>query len=73
MEHLPFELMETEPPKAEAEPAQKTKIDDVAATLIAALAKEGLGARKIASRLKENGYDIAYYQVAYYLKKMVDA
>ncbi|HIW48504.1 MAG TPA: sigma 54-interacting transcriptional regulator [Firmicutes bacterium] len=72
MEHLPFELMETEP-KAVAVLAnavkKKNKIDEKAHDRIMQLSAEGLGPRKIAARLREEGYDLAYYQVAYDLKK----
>lgn len=71
MEHLPQEILpqyqETVPSGvAMQEAAGKESIDQ----LIEHYVQKGLGPRKIAHRLQEQGLDIQYYQVAYKLKKL---
>lgn len=62
-EDLPFEFLEGDIKK------KNDKIDAVAESLIDKYRAEGLGPRKIATKMIEKGYDLAYYQVAYYLSK----
>lgn len=64
---IPFEVMEM-PQNDIVKEKKKAKIDDGAESIIDKLFNEGLGPRKISKKLKEKGYDIEYYKVAYYLK-----
>ena len=63
IEDLPFELMGRE--NAQILKRINKEIED----LIKEYCSAGMGSRKIAKELKKNGYEIEYYQVAYYLKK----
>ncbi len=65
--HLPFEIFDDR--IAENKNDNKAKLNKSVKHIILSLNKEGLGPRKIANRLKEKGYNIEYYQVAYFLKK----
>lgn len=65
--HLPFEIFDDR--IAENKNYNKAKLNKSVKHIILSLNKEGLGPRKIANRLKEKGYNIEYYQVAYFLKK----
>ncbi len=81
--HIPFETLEdlsqevvTESSrtayaktKTEAVSVRKNKITAQLMQIIDSLSADGLGPRRISSILKDKGYDIEYYQVAYYLKK----
>ncbi|GAA0180618.1 hypothetical protein SH2C18_32780 [Clostridium sediminicola] len=71
VEHLPFEILNETPDSNININANKNggKIKDNMETLIDSLHNQGLGPRKISSKLKDKGYSIEYYQVAYYLKK----
>jgi arginine utilization regulatory protein len=51
---------------------RKDIIDDKAALLIKEYNKQGYGPRIIAKKLKDENYEIEYYKVAYFLKKMVN-
>ena len=62
-EDLPFEFLEVDIKK------KNDKIDQIAERMIDNYRKQGLGPRRIATKMNEKGYDIAYYQVAYYLSK----
>ncbi len=69
IEHLPFEIFNED---AETNPKSNNnnnKIKENIRILIDSLHAQGLGPRKISNRLKDQGYTIEYYQVAYYLKK----
>lgn len=65
-EDLPFELVEG----VESQGKRRRRIDGAAERLINRLRADGFGSRRIAKVLKEKGYDIEYYQVAYHLKKL---
>jgi arginine utilization regulatory protein len=64
LEHLPFELAGSKSEKSVTVPTKRVE------SMIAELSSKGLGPRKISNRLKECGYDMEYYKVAYHLKKM---
>lgn len=70
LEHLPFETFDDKILNIPLARKKKNRIDNSVIPLIHSLHKEGLGPRKIATKLKEKGYDIEYYQIAYYLKKI---
>ncbi|TCO69249.1 sigma 54-interacting transcriptional regulator [Marinisporobacter balticus] len=69
--HLPFELFE-EVNSVEM-PKPKYRIDEEVQAKIISLNLEGLGPRKISAKLKEEDIFIAYYQIAYFLKKKTTA
>jgi arginine utilization regulatory protein len=63
VEDLPFELIG-------GENAQTlNRINKAIESMINEYYSIGMGSRKIAKELKKNGYEIEYYQVAYFLKK----
>ncbi len=63
VEDLPFELIG-------GENAQNfNRINKAIESMINEYYSIGMGSRKIAKELKKNGYEIEYYQVAYFLKK----
>lgn len=68
MEDIPFEIMESTEEVGSESNHGKGKIDKKVSIMIDRFAEEGLGPRKISSRLKAEGYNIEYYKVAYYLK-----
>lgn len=69
-EHLPFETFEDDQLNEEdSKKNNKIKISESIKEMIVVLNEEGLGPRKISNRLKEKGYNVEYYQVAYFLKK----
>ena len=70
VKHIPFEILE-EKESFEQDESKETKkvIEGDLKTYIWQLHLEGLGPRKISKVLKEKGYEIEYYQVAYFLKK----
>lgn len=61
--HVPS--LSTKIPPSSAEPP-----DESLESMIKALAKTGMGPRKIAAELSKNGCPVEYYQIAYRLKKM---
>ncbi len=67
MEHLPFEIGEETSSIVISK--RKDIIDGHAKALIKGYRDAGYGPRKISKMLSEEGYDIEYYKVAYYLKK----
>jgi arginine utilization regulatory protein len=67
MEHLPFEIGEETSSIVISK--RKDVIDGHAKDLIKGYRDAGYGPRKISKMLSEEGYDIEYYKVAYYLKK----
>jgi len=71
IEHLPFEIFNED---SDTNPAKtnNTKLKENIKILIDSLYVQGLGPRRISNKLKEQGYTIEYYQVAYYLKKYKD-
>ncbi len=72
--HIPFEILEDEPmsPPAQTSEHSYDLMSDNVKNQIAQLRSEGLGPRRIANVLKDRGYSLEYYQIAYYLKKYVD-
>jgi len=64
LEHLPFELFDEDNSNA------NNIITKHIENIISELNVQGLGPRKISNILKEKGYNVKYYKVAYYLKKM---
>lgn len=68
VEDIPFEIMESAEEVESEENNNRVKIDNKAALIIDRLAEDGLGPRKISSKLKAEGYNVEYYKVAYYLK-----
>lgn len=73
MEHLPFEIFNEDSDTAHAKrndaKRNDAKIKEEVENIINSLHSEGFGPRKISNKLKDRGYTIEYYQVAYYLKK----
>lgn len=63
--HLPFEIFDDN----KVNNNNKTRLSKSIKNAIISLNKEGLGPRKISNKLKEKGYNVEYYQVAYFLKK----
>jgi len=63
IDDLPFELIGAKNGK------NPKRIDKTIERMINIYHSEGMGSRKIAKELKRNGYEIEYYQVAYFLKK----
>lgn len=79
VEHIPFDLLEAKeedvPNLADTKGISSAKVETTAEmvdTIIAQLKNKGLGPRKIANILKDQGIDIEYYQVAYKLKKLAE-
>jgi len=68
--HLPFESFEDKQSRDDNREDKKDKVNDSIKKMITSLNREGLGPRKISNILKQRGYNIEYYQVAYYLKKI---
>ncbi|MDC7124159.1 MAG: sigma 54-interacting transcriptional regulator, partial [Spirochaetales bacterium] len=68
LEHLPFETSGDEF-QITASP-RKDCIDKNAAVLINTLNASGYGPRKISKMLISDGYEIEYYKIAYFLKKL---
>ncbi len=66
-DHLPFEIYEDS--KSQMPEQQPQTIDESVKEKILELNAQGLGPRKIATRLKEASIFVEYYQVAYFLKK----
>ena len=67
IEHLPFAIGED---MLSVKVAKRVDIIDQAAEkLIFKFKEEGYGPRKISKMLSDEGYDIEYYKVAYFLKK----
>ncbi|MDO5724981.1 MAG: sigma 54-interacting transcriptional regulator [Tissierellia bacterium] len=64
VENLPFEILPMDLKYRENENINET-VEDI----IDRLEEEGLGARRISNSLKKMGYNIEYYQVAYYQRK----
>ncbi|AKA69238.1 sigma 54-interacting transcriptional regulator [Clostridium scatologenes] len=69
LDHLPFELFD-ESTFNKHNSMEVNIINNHIANIIDELNHQGLGPRKISKKLKEKGYSIEYYKVAYYLKKM---
>lgn len=67
LEHLPFE---TDGHHELLPSVRKDVIDDELGAVITNLSRKGYGPRKISNMLSADGYDIKYYKVAYYLKKV---
>lgn len=67
--HIPFESFEFNRPEPPLPNEKKKGLNDSTKELIRNYHAKGLGPRKIANALKEKGYAVEYYQVAYYLKK----
>jgi arginine utilization regulatory protein len=65
--HLPFEIGEES--SVASVKKRKDVIDETVEKLIIKLKNEGYGPRKISKKLSEEGYEIEYYKVAYYLNK----
>src|SRR6056297_3280211 len=63
IDDLPFELI------GKKNGRNSKSIDETMEKMIDIYHSEGMGSRKIAKELKRNGYEIEYYQVAYFLKK----
>ncbi len=63
IDDLPFELI------GKKKGGNSKRIDKMMERMINVCHSKGMGARKIAKELKKNGYEIEYYQVAYFLKK----
>ena len=63
--HIPFETIDVTNEIEE----DKCLITDAVGEKILHMNKEGLGPRKIARALKEQGLNIEYYKIAYYIKK----
>ena len=70
VENIPFEIFDSTDILEKDENIDKNKIDDLIEKKIKELNSKNLGARKISRKLKELGYDIEYYKIAYYLKKL---
>lgn len=71
VKHIPFEVLEEHLPLVpKVETDVKAVIEGELGDYIQKLHAEGLGPRRISNLLKEKGYKIEYYQVAYYLKKL---
>lgn len=69
-EHLPFEMLKDNNLKEiNSMTRGKVKLNETIKKMIHSLKNEGLGPRRISNTLKEKGYNVEYYQVAYYLKK----
>ncbi|AWI04624.1 hypothetical protein B9W14_09005 [Clostridium drakei] len=69
LDHLPFELFD-ESTFNKHNSIEANIINNHISSLIDELNRQGLGPRKISKKLKEKGYNIEYYKVAYYLKKI---
>jgi arginine utilization regulatory protein len=77
IDNIPFDLLECED-RCESEELEPVHIisenvendEEVLQKIILRLRKKGLGPRKISNILKEKGFKIEYYQVAYKLKKL---
>lgn len=69
--HLPFQHFEDKQDREYSRADKKDKLSGPIKKMVMSLNKEGLGPRKIANILKEKGYNIEYYQIAYYLKKEI--
>ncbi|GAA0178241.1 hypothetical protein SH2C18_13240 [Clostridium sediminicola] len=67
VEHLPFEIFNEDSENKYAD--NNSKIKENIEKIIDSLHEQGLGPRKISNKLKDKGYSIEYYQIAYYLKK----
>ena len=65
LKHLPFDC------QSDAVTGPYTAIEGPVSQMVDRLAAEGLGPRKIARILQQKGWSIAYYQVAYYLKRQL--
>ncbi|SMP41085.1 sigma 54-interacting transcriptional regulator [Anoxynatronum buryatiense] len=63
LKHLPFDC------QSESTAVTYTAIEGPVKQMVHQLAGEGLGPRKIARALQQEGWPIEYYQVAYYLKR----
>lgn len=69
VKHLPFDSFENRQSRDDSREDKKDKINGPIKKIINSLNIEGLGPRKISNILKKKGYNIEYYQVAYYLKR----
>lgn len=68
IEHLPFEVFEDDQVEETNKKKDRVKLSEYIKKLIIQLNEKGLGPRKISNELKEKGYNVEYYQVAYFLK-----
>lgn len=71
VEHLPFEIFNEES-DTEHVIRNDNRINEKIENIINSLNSQGFGPRKISNKLKDKGYAIEYYQVAYYLKKKLE-
>lgn len=67
--HVPFETIDLSDKSNTSLLDGRALITNTIADLIIHMNKEGLGPRKISKALKNQGYNIEYYQVAYFIKK----
>lgn len=78
IENIPYDLLESED-MYKSEKLEPNEIisdraenqGEVLKKIILRLREKGLGPRKISNILKEKGFKIEYYQVAYLLKKLI--
>ena len=69
LQHIPFALSEQEIGLPEKSEPVRDKITPEAAKLIRKYHAQGEGPRKLSNRLTQQGYDLPYYKIAYFLKK----
>lgn len=67
--HIPFESFVPTPATAPKSSEQSSGFNAAVKVKVLELQEAGLGPRRIANTLKEQGISIEYYQVAYFLKK----
>lgn len=70
VDNIPFEIFDNADTIEKKQSLDKNKIDELLEGKIKELYGKNMGARKISKKLKDLGYDIEYYKVAYYLRKL---
>ena len=74
VDNIPFDILHDDSKDAlDSSSDQKNEMTTTIKNYIYQLNLDGLGPRRISNVLKEKGYNIEYYQIAYYLNKLKSA